>query len=174
MTVAQWLLIVCILIEVYHVCCHDYILSISQPIREKHKWIDAYKHVTEGIVTLSESISENPELNQHLSIDLLLDMLKCIKEIGGPTRFRDNVMQTVPLKQIGIFLASQLIEMVYWVISFILACILPPFVGTPMFIFLMILSWLHQKNDKSKNPIKYWYLADSFICITMYIALCCM
>jgi hypothetical protein len=171
MTVAQWLLAICILIEVYHVVCHDYLKSISQPIIKRHKWAEAYKNITDGVTTLCEEVSENPDLSKHISIDALLTMLKRINEIGGPTRFRHNTMEDISLKHIGIFLASQCVEIVYWIISFVLACILPPNYGFGMFVALMILSWIHTKNDKSKNPIQYWYLADSLICNTMFIAL---
>jgi len=174
MTTEKVLLIICILIEVYHVCLHDYIQTISKPILERHKWADAYKNMTESVMTLSESISKNPDLNKHLDINILLLMLKGISAIGGPTRFRDSVFKEIPPKQLGMFILLQLVELIYWVISFILACILPHGTGFIMFLTLMLLSWIQSKNNKAKNPIKYWYLADSLICNTMFIALCCM
>lgn len=175
MTIEQWLLLTCIIIEIYHVFGYDYTASIVKPITERHKWADAYKNITNGIVTLSEAMDSNPaELNQHINIDSLLTMLKCINKVGGPTSFRDSVFRPIPLKQMAIFLGLQLIEVVYWIIAFILACILPYGTGVVMFIGLMALSWIQDKNNKSKNKIKYWYLADSMICIAMYLVLLCM
>ena len=85
--------------------------------------------------------------------------------------FKKEFIEYFGMEMIGKYVFHQFIELVYWITITVMAFNLPTGIGILFYIFMMILSYLTQKNEKAsaENKIRYLYIADTLICVVVYI-----
>lgn len=173
--------IICILIEICHVAFYNYIRPIMRKINYMYKQskkqentitaIEEFRAAIEKDAVLQESVFGALDVTPQV-LDIMNGFLSCMR---NPRAARHKYIELagITTRDMGAYLMEFIMDLVYWIISIVLVFIMPGFSGLIIFLVLMVLSKLDSINDKrlteGKEAVKYYYLADALICITMFI-----
>lgn len=173
MSTITLLSIICICIEAWHMVYYTILYEkyFKRP-EQVILWAQSYEKLHKHFMEFSDAYVNNLDLQYALGLDFnkpLLGIVDMLQKFGGPTTVKTKILGMCSMKQLGLFLLQQFIEIVYWALLLILMWVTPGITGVIVFIILMILSELEKRLNKSKN---YFYMnLDSMFCIGIFIML---
>lgn len=172
---------ICIFIEICHVSFYNTIRPIMRKINHMYKQTKKQQNAYEALEVFRDAIRDDEYLQEAVfgttdvapdALDIIQGLLGCMRE-PYPARHKYIGVAGITTKDMGMYLLEYIIDLTYWIISFVLMFIMPGFSGVIVFVVLAILSKLDSINDKriaeGKEAVRYYYLADALICITMFI-----
>ena len=173
MSTITLLSIICICIEEWHMIYYTVLYEkyFKRP-EQVILWAQSYEKLHKHFMEFSDAYVNNLDLQYTLGLDFnkpLLGIIEMLQQFGGSYKTKHKILGMCSIKQLGLFLLQQFIEMIYWIILLVLALITPDITGAIIFVVLMILSELEKHFNKSKNCI-YMNL-DSLFCIGLFVML---
>lgn len=173
MSTITLLSIICICIEAWHMVYYTVLYEkyFKRP-EQIILWAQSYEKLHKHFMEFSDAYVNNLDLQYALGLDFnkpLLGIIEMLQQFGGSYKTKHKILGMCSMKQLGLFLLQQFIEIVYWTLLLILMWVTPGITGVIVFIILMILSELEKRLNKSK---KYFYMnLDSMFCIGIFIML---
>jgi len=171
------LCLICIFIEIYHVCYHDYIYNqIFNPMSKRHEMIKAYQDLWRSHVKFVKGYRDNKK-KEEISledIEAIQKLTQFTEHFGTKSSFfKKEFVDYFGSLMVGKFVLQQFIEIAYAIIIIIIALNLPIGIGLLFYIFMILISYFAQQNEKAnaEDKIKYLYIADTIICITVYFVI---
>ena len=169
---------ICIIIELYHVCYHDYIYNLFNPMSKRYELVKSYQDLWSKHLKFMEKFLENKETKDMTMDDIhaIEKLSDFIKHFGTKTEyFRKEFAEYFGVKMLTEYVIQQFIEITYSIIVIAIAFMLPSGIGIVFYIFMILISYFAQKNEKAKpeNKIRYLYIADTLICLTVYLIIIC-
>lgn len=168
MNLVQNLLMICMLIEIWHIIFHyciapTYMKHMLAAVKLSSKITDAEKNMIE----CGKILIDNPPLCYALGeeyFEFLADTMKRYDALKG-NNILHKIFGTCTIREIVSFLLTQLIEVIYIVILFIIMFNLPQDVAIPVMLTSIVLSFVNKKYSDQIGGLPF---VDSMLCIIMY------
>ena len=173
MSIIAFIAIICIFIELWHIVFYTFLYKKHfKKADTVAGWAKLYENLDKYFMSFAQEYLNNQELQDALGLEkeydeAMMGIIDLMKRCGHPTIAKHKILKICSLKQYGLFLAQQFIEIIYWFLIIALLFIMPDYQGTIPCFVLMLLSEVEKRCNKNKNWI--WLNLDSAFCIGMFM-----
>lgn len=175
MSTISFLAIICVCIELWHLLYFNYLYEkyFKRP-ESVTKWAESYSKLYKSFIEFSDYYINNLDLQYQLGLHLnepMLSVIDILQQVGSETTGRRKILSLCTMKQMGLFLLQQFIEIAYWCILFALMFIMPYCLGIVIFVVMEVICWLQKRFNKNRNFM--WINADTTFCIMLFVTIAC-
>ena len=164
----------CVFIECWHMFYYGIFFEKFARIHKVIDWTMQYKSMIRNFMQFANMYADTEHLELKSTISdgekSILEILNHVESMGGMNA-STKMMELLNPKQVYLFLAHQVAEIIYWLcIMFMLITL--PLVGKILIIIVLVLSVLESKFNK-KHDVGI-HIFDSLMCIGIYIMISSM
>jgi len=175
MNIVSFLAILCICIELWHIIYANWLYEKYFKYPESvAKWAESYGKLHKYFIEFSDYYTNNLELQYQLGADFtkaMLSVIDILQQVGGERSGRHKILDLCSMKKMFLFLLQQFIEILYWIIIFVLAFVMPHGVGVAVFVILWVISDIQKRFNQERKLL--WLNVDSVLCILLFVAIIC-
>lgn len=168
--------IICICMELWHLVYNNWLYEkyFKRP-ETVIKWAESYGKLHKYFIEFSDYYINNLDLQHELGENFskpMLGIIDILQQVGGETSGRHKILNMCTMKKLSLFILQQFIELIYWIVLFIMMVVMPHGAGIAVFVIMWVLGDLQKRFNQDRKLL--WLNLDAVFCIVFFVVIMCI